>query len=390
MKKLIIVFAALLIYSMVQAQDSTPIRIIQELQSTVNIYLDYYRLTDERLELIPHINNSSISKFSGSFLSDELFAHKELSLLSGDTKVAFEGIPFSINVKEGDIITMTFEFDNAEDINSVKSTKKNPYTKRVKILDLNDYLVACADSLYDVCSGVYYDKNGIRHQDVYDYYSPDYNSIALKQMVNGVYYPIIKARYNNIDIKDINPNYSIVVSRYGKLESISFDVDENATFNLTDPDGLLKYNLLRYVRVTATDVYGRDIPILNSLVSQWQVDKETGIARFTPILYPFSCTIEGMDDSYETDATNKSASTEEDDDAPNAGTTLDNCMTLEAVNPNMLLLDLNKGGTVTDIATINANATAQDVWYDMFGRKYTTKPTAAGLYIHNGKKEVVK
>ena len=217
--------------------------------------------------------------------------------------------------------------------------------------------------------------------------------MAIRQRFDGVFYPVARRSYiwrSDIDMDVSNSEYKIVVNRYGKIAEISFEVDDKAAFDLSDETGMLKYNLLRYVRVTATDVYGRDIPILNSLASQWQVDKETGIARFTPILYPFSCTIDGLDDSYETDATNKSASTEEDDNVPNAGTTLDNCMTLEAVNPNMLLLDLNKGGTVTDIATINANATAQNVWYDMFGRKYTTKPTAAGLYIHNGKKEVVK
>lgn len=376
MNRLYTVLAALMSLCLAQAQDP-----LKELQANIPSEYDYYRLTDDRIKAIPQIDNTSHAVLKGHFLSEELFATYKKE--GNSYRTYFEGIFAAINANQGDIITMSFEF-NADSMSGVKPTKLKPYPRRALVVDTDNIFIVGETSFYWGTIG--YDSIEVR-------YDSDYNTMAIRQRFDGVYYPVARRSYiwrSDIDMDVSNSEYKIVVNRYGKIAEISFEVDDKAAFDLSDETGMLKYNLLRYVRVTATDVYGRDIPILNSLASQWQVDKETGIARFTPILYPFSCTIDGLDDSYETDATNKSASTEEDDNVPNAGTTLDNCMTLEAVNPNMLLLDLNKGGTVTDIATINANATAQDVWYDMFGRKYITKPTAAGLYIHNGKKEVVK
>ena len=173
------------------------------------------------------------------------------------------------------------------------------------------------------------------------YFDPSYNSVAVRQTVDGTVYPFIRSYYKQ-DSARVNPNYTIVVRRIGKIASIKFDVDPQASFDLTDPDGLLLYNLLRYVRVSAVDTYGKDIPILNSIVTQWNVDKETGIARFTPVLYPFSCVIDGIDDSYEANSVNKSGSSK--DEVLNAGATLSNYMILEATDPDILLFDLNKAG----------------------------------------------
>jgi len=335
-----------------------------------------FYLTKERQEKLS-IVKETIAKISGSFFSD-MFSHG-----GSEWNNIFCGIPFAVDAKEGDVITISFDFANVDNIAHVmkslpKYGRKKTYISRASILVPDEtYINVYTES----DSSWYWGEEKLL-------YDPAYNSVAIKQPADGVAYPFVRSAFVGIDSVDVDPIFTIFVRRYGKLTSVQFEVDPQATFDITDQDGMLMYNLQRYIRVSATDTYGNDVPIMNSLVSQWQVDKETGIARFTPILYPFSCTIDGFDDSYETDATNKSASTE--DDAPNAGTTLDNCMTLEAVNPNMLLLDLNKGGIVTHVANVNANATAQDVWYDMFGRKYTTKPIAKGLYIHNGKKEVVK
>ncbi len=37
-----------------------------------------------------------------------------------------------------------------------------------------------------------------------------------------------------------------------------------------------------------------------------------------------------------------------------------------------------------------SDSSAEGNWYDLNGRKLSAKPTAKGLYIHNGKKKVVK
>lgn len=47
-------------------------------------------------------------------------------------------------------------------------------------------------------------------------------------------------------------------------------------------------------------------------------------------------------------------------------------------------------GSVTRINNVDANTAENDVWYDIIGRRVNGKPTTPGLYIHNGKKELVK
>ena len=50
------------------------------------------------------------------------------------------------------------------------------------------------------------------------------------------------------------------------------------------------------------------------------------------------------------------------------------------------------GGETTEIGTINNNreTIANNQWYTLDGRKLTGKPTTKGVYIHNGRKEVVR
>lgn len=47
-------------------------------------------------------------------------------------------------------------------------------------------------------------------------------------------------------------------------------------------------------------------------------------------------------------------------------------------------------GNVTGISVIKANAQAADSWYTMSGTRMASKPTQKGVYIHQGKKAVVK
>ena len=48
------------------------------------------------------------------------------------------------------------------------------------------------------------------------------------------------------------------------------------------------------------------------------------------------------------------------------------------------------GNNTTGIATASAESTTEDSWFDMNGRRLQGKPTVKGVYIHQGKKVVVK
>lgn len=54
--------------------------------------------------------------------------------------------------------------------------------------------------------------------------------------------------------------------------------------------------------------------------------------------------------------------------------------------PAFLLFNIESTG----MHMVLSNPDAQGSWYDLNGRKLSAKPTAKGLYIHNGKKKVVK
>jgi hypothetical protein len=56
-----------------------------------------------------------------------------------------------------------------------------------------------------------------------------------------------------------------------------------------------------------------------------------------------------------------------------------------------IVVDFGDGET-TEIGTINNNreTIANNQWYTLDGRKLTGKPTTKGVYIHNGRKEVVR
>ncbi len=50
----------------------------------------------------------------------------------------------------------------------------------------------------------------------------------------------------------------------------------------------------------------------------------------------------------------------------------------------------DKRATVTALEGVNANVETDGAWYDLSGRKLQGKPATRGLYIHNGKKKLVK
>lgn len=55
------------------------------------------------------------------------------------------------------------------------------------------------------------------------------------------------------------------------------------------------------------------------------------------------------------------------------------------------VLDFGDGETTEIGAMLNDKGKMiNDIWYTIDGRKLDGKPTKKGLYIHNGRKEVVK
>lgn len=54
-------------------------------------------------------------------------------------------------------------------------------------------------------------------------------------------------------------------------------------------------------------------------------------------------------------------------------------------------LGITATGGTTGIYGVSTNSVAEDDdWFDLHGRKLSCKPTRSGLYIHNGKKEIIK
>ena len=45
---------------------------------------------------------------------------------------------------------------------------------------------------------------------------------------------------------------------------------------------------------------------------------------------------------------------------------------------------------ISGIKNINADGAADNAWYDLQGHRYSERPSTAGLYIHNGKKIIIK
>ena len=61
---------------------------------------------------------------------------------------------------------------------------------------------------------------------------------------------------------------------------------------------------------------------------------------------------------------------------------------------DMFALGLDDVKIVDEAATaideVKANNAESNIWFDLQGRAYNQKPAAAGLYIHNGKKVIIK
>ena len=54
------------------------------------------------------------------------------------------------------------------------------------------------------------------------------------------------------------------------------------------------------------------------------------------------------------------------------------------------IVDIENGTWNIEYGTLNNEHLAGGAWYDLSGRKLSGKPTAKGLYIHNGKKRIIK
>lgn len=224
----------------------------------------------------------------------------------------------------------------------------------------------------------------------------DYNTMIMRAKSNGVMHcqDVLLTIWNDggaeQSISEERFHYSIAIQKYGLLSDFTLVPIKNQSQSISDwvtaqaftPEtsrAEIMWHLTNDLECQATDTYGQEIDLISTYYS-WKLDMEEGTATFTPYFTPrqFKTTWKSGEPFELSLGTNKAAPLGDE----NAYHDSDGKLVLRLWSIG--------GGTVTDIATINANATAQDVWYDMFGRKYITKPTAPGLYIHNGKKEVVK
>ena len=58
---------------------------------------------------------------------------------------------------------------------------------------------------------------------------------------------------------------------------------------------------------------------------------------------------------------------------------------------NAFVLNFGEGETTGILSTTNlTNDTNSDAWYDLSGRRLSSKPTQSGLYLNNGRKVVIK
>ena len=56
-----------------------------------------------------------------------------------------------------------------------------------------------------------------------------------------------------------------------------------------------------------------------------------------------------------------------------------------------IVLNFDGPGVVTDVHELNVTPSSGDgIWYTLDGRRLTSKPTAAGIYINQGKKIMIK
>ena len=130
----------------------------------------------------------------------------------------------------------------------------------------------------------------------------------------------------------------------------------------------------------ATDTYGQEIDLISTYYS-WKLDMEEGTATFTPYFTPrqFKTTWQSGEPFELMLGSNKAASIDDE-----------NAYHDDEGKLVLRLWSVGDGGTVTPVANINTNAPQTDTWYSISGQRLQGKPTTKGVYIHNGKKEVVK
>lgn len=137
----------------------------------------------------------------------------------------------------------------------------------------------------------------------------------------------------------------------------------------------IQFRLTNDIECVATDTYGQEVRMVCPSYC-WDIDKEAKTATYTPYFVPRIYKTEWKcgEQLELTWLGNKSLKI--------SGWTLPEG-------------DYGGIGIVTDAHnvsqfTTNASTNSQDVWYDLTGRRLQQKPTSPGLYIHNGKKEVVR
>lgn len=278
-------------------------------------YLDNeYNMTNERMSIIPIVRSSG--NIHSNFYS-ALFDGAKRRYDDSWNNV-FGGIPCAIECKLGDVVTIIFDYlPNYMAHIGPYAKWNNEIHKNAIFDDYNTFLISETDC---VCIG-----------DGLIYMAPDYCSVAIKnENIDGFLFPFLRSWYKCENQSSINADFTLHIQRYGKIAKLDFIVEEGAVFDFNDEDGLLKYNLLNKVKIEAVDTYGNFVPIINGLVTQWNVDKDAKTATFKPLLYPFSTPFIGDDYEY---GSNKSLGV-----TGESVESVTNYCALEATDPSMLVL----------------------------------------------------
>ena len=185
--------------------------------------------------------------------------------------------------------------------------------------------------------------------------------------------------------------YSIAIQKYGILSNFTLVPIKNQSQSISDwvteqaftPENTcaeIMWHLTNDLECQATDTYGQEIDLISTYYS-WKLDMEEGTATFTPYFTPrqFKTTWQSGEPFELMLGSNKAASIDDE-----------NAYHDDEGKLVLRLWSVGDGGTVTPVANINTNAPQTDTWYSISGQRLQGKPTTKGVYIHNGKKEVVK
>lgn len=194
--------------------------------------------------------------------------------------------------------------------------------------------------------------------------------LAGKVISSGVFYLYLVAADSRG--KGHFESIEYTVSRYGRINKLAFDVPDFVVFGESDGEEVLLNKLLT-IGVEAEDAYGNKLPICNIKSCQWELDLESGTAKFHPILYPFFKN-GALDEGHEF--------------------TLNDAVQVEteaSVNKTLRLWAGNNDETPSSLSSPEANSTAPE-YLDLSGRPVSIgdSPTTPGVYIERRGSETRK